>query len=656
MLARRQPDLTVCMEQVHKPHNVSAIIRTADAVGVHEVHAVWPGSRMRTMASAAAGSNSWVQVKTHRTIGDAVAHLKGQGMQILATHLSDNAVDFREIDYTRPTCILMGQEKTGITQEALALADQDIIIPMIGMVQSLNVSVASALILYEAQRQRQNAGMYLRENSMLPEAEQQRLLFEGGYPVLAKVAKRKGLPYPTLISKARLKPMLTGGPPCRPQGKRDERSPVRCCPAQFLTGVGAALSNKLAKINLHTVQDLLLHLPLRYEDRTHLYPIGELLPGVYATVEGEVLNCNISFGGRRMMTCQISDGSGILTMRFFNFNAAMKNSLATGRRVLAYGEAKRGKYGAEMIHPEYRVQGDLSTPELQETLTPVYPTTEGVKQATLRKLTDQALDLLDTCAIEELLPPELSQGMMTLPEALRTLHRPPPTLQLSDLETGQHPAQRRLILEELLAHNLSMLALRAGAQRFHAQPLSANDALKNKLLAALPFKPTGAQARVVAEIERDMALDVPMMRLVQGDVGSGKTLVAALAALRAIAHGKQVALMAPTELLAEQHANNFRNWFAPLGIEVGWLAGKQKGKARLAQQEAIASGQVQMIVGTHAIFQEQVQFNGLALVIIDEQHRFGVHQRLALWEKGQQQGFHPHQLIMTATPIPARWR
>ena len=423
-------------------------------------------------------------------------------------------------------------------------------------------------------------------------------------------------------------------------------------PLSSLTGVGAALSNKLAKINLHTVQDLLLHLPLRYEDRTHLYPIGELLPGVYATVEGEVLNCNISFGGRRMMTCQISDGSGILTMRFFNFSAAMKNSLAAGRRVLAYGEAKRGKYGAEMIHPEYRVQGDLSTPELQETLTPVYPTTEGVKQATLRKLTDQALDLLDTCAIEELLPPELSQGMMTLPEALRTLHRPPPTLQLSDLETGQHPAQRRLILEELLAHNLSMLALRAGAQRFHAQPLSANDTLKNKLLAALPFKPTGAQARVVAEIERDMALDVPMMRLVQGDVGSGKTLVAALAALRAIAHGKQVALMAPTELLAEQHANNFRNWFAPLGIEVGWLAGKQKGKARLAQQEAIASGQVQMIVGTHAIFQEQVQFNGLALVIIDEQHRFGVHQRLALWEKGQQQGFHPHQLIMTATPIP----
>ncbi|MDK1253402.1 ATP-dependent DNA helicase RecG [Cronobacter dublinensis] len=423
-------------------------------------------------------------------------------------------------------------------------------------------------------------------------------------------------------------------------------------PLSSLTGVGASQSAKLAKIGLHTVQDLLLHFPLRYEDRTHLYPINDLLPGIYATVEGEVLNCNITFGGRRMMTCQISDGTGILTMRFFNFNAAMKNSLSAGRRVLAYGEAKRGKYGAEMIHPEYRIQGDLSTPEMQETLTPVYPTTEGIRQATLRKLTDQALELLDTCAIAELLPSELSQGLMSLPEALRTLHRPPPDMKLEDVESGQHPAQRRLILEELLAHNLSMLALRAGAQRYHAQALTAKDSLKNQLLASLPFKPTGAQARVVAEVEHDMALDIPMMRLVQGDVGSGKTLVAALAALRAIANGKQVAMMAPTELLAEQHANNFRNWFAPLGIEVGWLAGKQKGKARQAQQEAIASGQVSMVVGTHAIFQEQVQFNGLALVIIDEQHRFGVHQRLALWEKGQQQGFHPHQLIMTATPIP----
>jgi ATP-dependent DNA helicase RecG len=423
-------------------------------------------------------------------------------------------------------------------------------------------------------------------------------------------------------------------------------------PLHSLTGVGASQSEKLAKIGLYNVQDLLLHLPLRYEDRTRLYPIGELLPGVHASVEGEVLNSNITFGRRRMLVCQISDGSGILTLRFFNFNAAMKNSLAPGRRVQAWGEAKRGQHGAEMIHPEYRIQGEQGTPELQETLTPVYPTTEGVRQATLRKLTDQALDLLESCAIAELLPPELASGMMSLPDALRTLHRPPPSLQLSSLESGKHPAQRRLILEELLAHNLSMLALRAGARRYLARPLEAQDNLKNAFLTALPFKPTGAQQRVVADVERDMALDSPMMRLVQGDVGSGKTLVAALAALRAIANGQQVAMMAPTELLAEQHANNFRAWFEPLGVEVGWLAGKQKGKARQAQQEAIASGQVSMVVGTHAIFQEQVQFHSLALVIIDEQHRFGVHQRLALWEKGEQQGFHPHQLIMTATPIP----
>lgn len=423
-------------------------------------------------------------------------------------------------------------------------------------------------------------------------------------------------------------------------------------PLTTLSGVGASQAGKLAKIGLDTIQDLLLHLPLRYEDRTRLYPINDLLPGIYATVEGEVLRSDISFGRRRMLTCQISDGTGILTMRFFNFNAAMKNSLATGRRVTAYGEIKRGNHGAEIIHPEYRIQGETSEVELQASLTPVYPTTEGVRQATLRKLTDQALELLDTCAIAELLPPELSGGLMSLPQALHTLHRPPPDIQLADLELGKHPAQKRLILEELLAHNLSMLAVRAGAQSYQAQPLLPDDRLKNRFLAQLPFSPTGAQTRVVADIEADMQKDFPMMRLVQGDVGSGKTLVAALAALRAIAHGKQVALMAPTELLAEQHANNFRQWFEPLGLEVGWLAGKQKGKARIAQQEAIASGQVSMVVGTHAIFQEQVQFNGLALVIIDEQHRFGVHQRLALWEKGEEQGFHAHQLIMTATPIP----
>ncbi|WP_145554439.1 ATP-dependent DNA helicase RecG [Yersinia canariae] len=423
-------------------------------------------------------------------------------------------------------------------------------------------------------------------------------------------------------------------------------------PLSTLSGVGASQAGKLAKIGLETIQDLLLHLPLRYEDRTRLYRIGDLLPGLSVTVEGEVLRSDISFGRRRMMTCQISDGSGVLTLRFFNFNAAMKNSLSPGKHVIAYGEAKRGNTGPEIIHPEYRVHGENIGVELQESLTPVYPTTEGIRQATLRKLIDQALAMLDSSVIAELLPIELSRSLISLPEAIHTLHRPPADIQLADLEQGKHPAQRRLIMEELLAHNLSMLAVRAGAQSYRALPLLPEEQLKQRFLAALPFTPTHAQQRVVAEIEQDMTHNFPMMRLIQGDVGSGKTLVAALAALRAIAHGKQVALMAPTELLAEQHATTFRQWLEPLGLEVGWLAGKQKGKARQAQQEAVASGRVSMVVGTHAMFQEQVQFSGLALVIIDEQHRFGVHQRLALWEKGEEQGFHPHQLIMTATPIP----
>ncbi|MBD2809600.1 ATP-dependent DNA helicase RecG [Xenorhabdus sp. Vera] len=423
-------------------------------------------------------------------------------------------------------------------------------------------------------------------------------------------------------------------------------------PLTTLHGVGASQVAKLAKLGLVNLQDLLLHLPLRYEDQTRLYTINELLTGIYATVTGEVLRTNVIFGRRRIMTCQISDGTGVLTLRFFNFSATMKNNLAEGKHVVAYGEIRPGNQGPEIIHPEYKVQQHANRVQLQETLTPIYPTTEGVRQTTLRKLIEQALEILDTCAVNELLPEEFSRKIISLPDALHTLHRPPPDISLTDLDNGRHPAQRRLILEELLAHHLSMLAVRAGAQRFHAQPLMADDTLKQQLLNQLPFSPTGAQARVVAEIEHDLEKNVPMMRLIQGDVGSGKTLVAALAAVRAIVHGKQVALMAPTELLAEQHANTFRQWLEPLGIQIGWLAGKQKGKARQAQQEAIANGQVSMVVGTHAMFQEQVKFAGLALVIIDEQHRFGVHQRLALWEKGREQGFHPHQLIMTATPIP----
>lgn len=424
-------------------------------------------------------------------------------------------------------------------------------------------------------------------------------------------------------------------------------------PLTSLTGVGASLADKLAKIGLYNIQDLLLHLPLRYEDRTQLYSMRDLLPGMYATIEGEVLRSDIVFGRTRMLTCQISDGTSIVTLRFFNFNAAMKNSLSAGKRVKAYGEIKRGKNGAEIMHPEYRILGEHSVIQLEETLTPVYPTTEGVRQAILRKLTDQALKLLETCSIRELLPENLSQSLMSLPEAIKTLHRPPPESKLSDFEDGSHPAQRRLAFEELLAHNLSLLDVRAGTQSHAAYSLPTIGDLKQRFLSSLPFAPTQAQTRVVHDIETDLAKPIPMMRLVQGDVGSGKTLVAALAALTAITHDKQVALMAPTELLAEQHANNFRQWFEPLGIQVGWLAGKQKGKARAEQMAAIEQGTVSIVVGTHAIFQDQVKFAKLALVIIDEQHRFGVHQRLALWEKGlQHSGIYPHQLIMTATPIP----
>ncbi|HAU4896213.1 TPA: ATP-dependent DNA helicase RecG [Aeromonas hydrophila] len=419
-----------------------------------------------------------------------------------------------------------------------------------------------------------------------------------------------------------------------------------------LKGVGSKMQEKLERLGLATVQDLLFHLPLRYEDRTQVWPIGDLPPGLHGAVEGEIQDTQLVMGRRRMLVCRISDGTGTLTLRFFNFTAAQKNSLSPGRLMRCFGEVRPGKYGLEMAHPEYKLLGEEQAGQTEEALTPVYPTTEGLRQLTLRSLTDQALAQLDLYGVEELLPAGLYPQQIELAAALKLLHRPPPSVALALLESGQHPAQQRLVLEELLAHNLSVLKVRAQAQTQLARALKPAPALVEQLLAALPFTPTSAQNRVVAEIGRDLQQSHPMMRLVQGDVGSGKTLVAALAALQAIGNGCQVGLMAPTELLAEQHAINFAKWLEPLGIGVGWLAGKQKGKAREEALAAIADGSVKMVVGTHAIFQEQVVFQRLALVIIDEQHRFGVHQRLALREKGEREGVHPHQLIMTATPIP----
>ncbi|OAQ14106.1 ATP-dependent DNA helicase RecG [Bibersteinia trehalosi Y31] len=423
-------------------------------------------------------------------------------------------------------------------------------------------------------------------------------------------------------------------------------------PLTALSGVGAAVSAKLTKIGINNVQDLLFHLPYRYEDRTRITPMIDLRPDSYATIEGVVQLTEVQFGKRPILSTTLSDGTSKITLKFFNFNAGMKNSLHQGARVKAFGEIKRGRYMAEIHHPEYQIIRDNQPLVLAETLTPIYSTTEGLKQASLRKLTDQALALLDKVQVAELLPDEFNPHQYSLKEALKLLHRPPPSISLEQLENGEHPAQKRLIFEELLAHNLAMQKVRMGAQRQVAQVLRYQTDIKSRFLAGLPFQPTNAQSRVTADIERDLAQPHPMMRLVQGDVGSGKTLVAALAALLAIDNAKQVALMAPTEILAEQHANNFANWLQPFGIEVGWLAGKVKGKARVTQLEAIKNGDVQMIIGTHALFQESVEFHDLALVIIDEQHRFGVHQRLTLREKGAKENVYPHQLIMTATPIP----
>lgn len=424
-------------------------------------------------------------------------------------------------------------------------------------------------------------------------------------------------------------------------------------PVTSLKGVGPGMAGKLEKIGLVSLQDLLFHLPLRYEDRTRITAVRDLMPGIYTNIIGEVTQSQIVQGKRRMLLVTINDGSGSINLRFFHFSASQKNNLAVGLNIRCYGEINRGMRGFEMVHPEYKaLDQDQPLTPVEETLTPVYSTTEGLRQVSLRNLTEQALIRLQRGQVEELLPAEITAQQYALAEALALIHRPPPDTSVALMEQGKHPAQLRLIKEELLAHNLSMLKLRASSDHHPAVSLAIDEQLEQKFLTALPFSPTGAQARVTAEIRNDLLKHMPMMRLVQGDVGSGKTLVAGLAALTAIGQGFQVALMAPTEILAEQHAINFQKWFQPLAITVGWLAGKTKAKARRNALEHIANGNMQMVIGTHALFQEQVIFNKLALIIIDEQHKFGVHQRLSLREKGAWQGHYPHQLIMTATPIP----
>lgn len=424
-------------------------------------------------------------------------------------------------------------------------------------------------------------------------------------------------------------------------------------PINSLKGVGPRAADRLRRLGIESVEDLLFHLPFRYEDRTRITAIGSLRPEQHAVIEGEVLATDVVFGRRRSLLCRVGDGTGMVSLRFFHFSAAQKNNLQRGIRIRVFGEARPGGSGLEFYHPEYQIaeQGDL--PTLEASLTPVYPTTEGVHQRSLRQLMAQALKRLQREPPRDLLPLTLlaDRKLPTLSEALQKLHAPLPDDPVDMLLAGKHPAVQRLVVEEMVAHQLGMLRRRAG-HRAHAAPVLQGDSLHQQLVASLPFSLTGAQHRVIQEIRSDLGKPQPMLRLVQGDVGSGKTLVAASAALSAIESGYQVALMAPTELLAEQHLNNFRHWLEPLGIQVLWLAGSLGQKARRETLAALADGQAGMVVGTHALFQDKVVFHRLGLTIIDEQHRFGVHQRLALREKGRHDDQVPHQLVLTATPIP----
>jgi ATP-dependent DNA helicase RecG len=425
-------------------------------------------------------------------------------------------------------------------------------------------------------------------------------------------------------------------------------------PVTALKGVGDVLAQKLQKLGIGTIQDLLFLLPLRYEDRTRISPIGSLRLGDRAVIEGEVQLAEVAFRGRRQLLCRIHDGSGSLTLRFFYFSSAQQQALVRGARIRCYGEIRRGPSGFEIVHPEYRRVGADEVHAVEESLTPIYPLTEGLQQGRLRQLTTLALHEVSNRTVQDWLPQSIVRDLElpSLEEALRYVHRPPPDARLELLASGLHPAQRRLAFEELLAHQLSLRLLRREIQRDPGWPFQSQRTLVAQFLSALPFQLTAAQLRVWREIECDLAEPNPMLRLVQGDVGSGKTVVAALAAVRAVEAGFQAAIMAPTELLADQHARNFANWLAPLNLQLAQFGGKRTGSARTRALADLASGQAQIAVGTHALFQEGIEFRRLGLAIIDEQHRFGVHQRLLLREKGLASGRYPHQLIMTATPIP----
>ena len=422
-----------------------------------------------------------------------------------------------------------------------------------------------------------------------------------------------------------------------------------------LNGVGPRLEATLQQLGIRHVQDLLFHLPFRYEDRTRLHAIGSLYPGARVLIEGVVEHSAIVRARRSMLVVVVSDGTGRITLRFFHFRAAQHRQLGKGTKLRCYGEARAGFQGLEMVHPTYKRVLSEKDEAVSDRLTPVYPSVEGLGQASWIRLTDQALDRLaqGRLDLEELLPDDL-RGNLRMPplaEALGYIHRPPVGADVAALVERRHPAQQRLALEELLAHNLSMQQLHRRQRRSAAPVMQGSPEIETAFLDRLPFQLTRAQKRVIHEIHRDLAQPHPMQRLVQGDVGSGKTVVAAMAVLRAVGTGHQAAIMAPTELLAEQHLRSFSDWLVPLGIEPVWLSSKVTGAARRKALEAIAGGEP-LVIGTHALMQEGVSFGKLGLVVVDEQHRFGVHQRLALLDKAGRDAPQAHQLIMTATPIP----
>ena len=425
-----------------------------------------------------------------------------------------------------------------------------------------------------------------------------------------------------------------------------------------LSGVGAQTLSRLEKLGIRVIRDLIFHLPVRYEDRTRIHPIGRLVAGMTVLICGRVEFIDILPRARKSLICRISDETGFITLKFFHFSASQHNALKPGTLISCFAEVRHGFGGLEMIHPDYQVITNLDTEVTQTCLTPVYPLTEGLSQAILRKVVKQALSFWsdDPELLIDWIPSSTLKkyAYPSLAEAIKTLHAPDNLVSISALQSGNVPALKRLAFEELLAHHLSLRINRDKIKAWQS-PVFKTDSGKEiveQFLSSLPFKLTGAQQRVITEIEADCKLEHPMMRLIQGDVGSGKTIVSAYAALLALVAGYQVAVMAPTELLAEQHNRSFNAWFEGFQTKVVFLTGQLKGNARKAVLQDMADGSAGIVVGTHALFQESVNFHRLGLVIIDEQHRFGVHQRMALREKGQQGKIRPHQLVMTATPIP----